>query len=263
MDDTDLDAWPGVFDGYDAIVLVANSEEALATDMHGFWPGKTLFVFFNDARRVLKPGFDHDAILVLRSGRQGPSVIRRGRLGPVVGHFAPGRLKSILNLVVDGTERRTDLASQADHAIVPMDLTAYFAGRYTGGKIPSSGYALAVWLSDVCHGRQVVLCGFNALRSESWKVFDIHDWGFEQTSLRLLKKQGRVAFNPDPSVQPGAIQALQAQYPDVGLADLVAMHAEVLSERLEHTNGFVDRLWSVTRFSRLLRTLLQFGRSRP
>ena len=87
-DDTGTDFWRSLLSTYETIVLVANSEEALAVDLGAGWPSGTLFVFFNDARRVVAERFDRDALLVLRSGREGPSVIRRNRLGPVAACFA-------------------------------------------------------------------------------------------------------------------------------------------------------------------------------
>jgi hypothetical protein len=258
-DITDFPDLHRMLSAYETVVLVANSEQAQGSGFERRWPGRTLYIFFNDARRVLQPGFDHDAVLVLRSGKEGPSVIRRHRLDAVARQFAAGRLKAIVNLVVDTTEQATDLAEQGGRPIQLLDLTAYFAKRYTGGKIPSSGYALALWLSDQRQA-PVVLCGFNALRSENWKVFDIHDWAFEQTSLRLAERSGRVAFEPNTHARPTALEALEAQHPNTNRTDLLAVHAETLAGRLEHTNLFVDRLWSVTRVNRFLRTLLRFGR---
>lgn len=259
-DITDFSDLRSVVATYETVVLLANSEEAQQSGFERRWPGRTLYIFFNDARRVLKPGFDHDSVLVLRSGRDGPSVIRRHRLDAITGQFAAGRLKAIVNLVVDATEQATDLAEHEGRPIQLLDLTNYFTKRYTGGKIPSSGYALAVWLSDQRRQGPVVLCGFNALRSENWKVFDIHDWAFEQTSLRLAERRGRVMFEPNMLARPTAVEALEAQHPDIGRTDLLAVHAETLTGRLEHTNLFVDRLWSVTRINRFFRRLLRFGR---
>lgn len=259
-DDTGTEFWRSLLSTYETIVLVANSEEALAVDLGARWPSGTLFVFFNDARRVVAERFDRDALLVLRSGREGPSVIRRNRLGPVAACFAPGRLKGILNLVVAETEAPASLSEHEGCPVVPLDLTGYFADRYTGGKIASSGYAMAVWISAMLPDARVVLCGFNALRSENWKVFDIHDWAFEQTALRLATRLGAVEIEGTPRAGPDAVSALQAQFPGADLSALLAVHAEVLAERLEHTNRFVDKLWSLTRFSRLGRKLLTFWR---
>lgn len=243
---------------YDRVVLVANSESAVTVPEQ---PGRrTLHVFFNDARKVLAESFDGDAALVLRSGRSGPSVIRQGILQAVAGRFTAKALKALVNLQADPSEAPAGLAAHGDLPIEPLDLSGYFGRRYPGGKLPSSGYAMAVWLAESAPGIGIVLSGFDSLRSESWKVFHVHDWAFEQTALRLLGRQGRLSFHPDAPPGMGSADALQAQFPNVPVSEILAVQVGVLSERLEHTNQFVDRLWSATRLSRFARKLLQFGR---
>ena len=87
-----------IFAGHGAIVLVANSEDAEIERLSATLPADTLFVFFNKADRVLSKPFARDSVLVLRSGRKGPSVVLKKDLDETVALFAPGRLKHIVQL---------------------------------------------------------------------------------------------------------------------------------------------------------------------
>lgn len=222
---------------------------------------KTIFIFFNDARRVLPAGFDGDSVLVLRSGKTEPSVVRRGRLPAITRSFAPQRLKAIIDLRVNEAEAQIRTDVHAAWRITFLDLAAYFSERYPAGKIASSGYAMAVWLHESFPEKAITLRGFNALRSQSWKVFDIHDWIFEQCALRLMAASGSLRVEGTTPAQPTAMAALQAQFPRSGLPELLSVQAAVLSDRLEHANGFIDQLWSATKFSRFLRRCLRWRRS--
>ncbi|MGO8565350.1 hypothetical protein ACC743_38945, partial [Rhizobium ruizarguesonis] len=41
---------------------------------------------------------------------------------------------------------------------------------------------------------KILLDGFSAKRSEKWKVFDVHDWTFEQIFLRLFARMGSISM---------------------------------------------------------------------
>jgi hypothetical protein len=256
-DDGDHDAWRAFFAAYDEVVLVANSEEAKSAGFDSLRSPKTLFIFFNDARRVIADRFDNDAVLVLRSGLAGPSVVRRKRLASVRDRFAAGRLKLMINMRTHAAERLMDPPSIDGFDVRTLDLSAYFLKRYTAGKNPSSGYALAVWLIENDMTRKVVLNGFSSLRSEQWRVFDSHDWALEQTALRLLERSGALRTVGTHEKRAGSIDALAAQFPDIDRVTLLSVFAEVGARRLEHSDLFIDRLWAATRVPRFFQRLLR------
>ncbi|WP_331688098.1 3-deoxy-manno-octulosonate cytidylyltransferase [Consotaella aegiceratis] len=245
---------------YSAIVVVANSEAAELTELRRALPQNTLFIFFNEASRVLAEPFDGSAVLVARSGVRGPAVVRKGKMDKILARFAPGALDRVVDLRVAEIETFVPAEGFKFPAVEFLDLVAHFSALYPGGKTPSSGYAMAAWIASLGLDCDLVLCGFTARRSDKWKVFDVHDWAFEQVALRLFERKGLARFHPPAQLRPTPVEALERQFPDLQRRDILSLGYEVLSQRIEHTNLFIDRLWSLTRFSRLVRRGLQIFR---
>jgi hypothetical protein len=136
-----------------------------------------------------------------------------------------------------------------------LDLAGYFADFYPADHLPSSGFALAVWLCELNLGRKIVLAGFSAKRSYRWKMFDVHDWTFEQVVQRLLVRSGRLTIANAST--PHAYAAVTKRFPDMSAADISLAAAEILSERLENANKEIDWLISVTKVNRSIENLIR------
>lgn len=242
--------WQRFLSDYSTIALVANSEAADLEGLRATLPADTLYVFFNKAERVIDGQFDRDSVLVARSGRKGPSIVLKNELEEMAGLFAPGALKLVVQLRTADIETLLDAGRFGAHKMVDLDLRSFFATTYPAHKTPSSGYAMAVWFHGQRPDCQLVLSGFTSFRSNKWVVFDSHAWTYEQLVLRMLVRQGRLDQRPALASAGQTVQALKAQFPDVPDGELLLTAFEVLGDRLEHTNVFLDRLWSMTRFSR-------------
>jgi hypothetical protein len=246
---TTADDWRTLFAPYSAIVLVANSDSVDIDALRASLPGEALFVFFNRVYKVLDRVFDGNTLLVVRSTVGGPNlVVRRRELADVVGYFASDRFLGIMSLRASSQEKVTPSSDFGGVPTGQLDLAEYFADFYPPDHLPTTGFALAVWLCELDLGREIVLAGFSGKRSDRWKMFHVHDWTFEQVVQRLLVRSGRLMTAP--AATPHAYGALMKRFPYMSSADISLAAAEILSERLENTNKEIDRLISATRVGR-------------
>jgi hypothetical protein len=253
------ESWRDLLERFSHIVLVANSDAVDLPKLRSELPGTALFVFFNKVYKVLDEPFSGSALLVARSGTMGANIIHRREVDDVLKFFPGPDFLGIMNLRVNDDER---LSRAADFNGAPaghVDLADFFTDFYPAGRLPTSGFALALWLSDLKLSGTVLLCGFTARRSEKWKVFSVHDWTFEQVFLRLFSRLGKITIQGGAETSPYA--ALARRFPDVPPAEIALVAAEVLSERLENANNQIDRLMSVTKVLRSLDNF--FRRLRP
>ena len=126
---------------------------------------------------------------------------------------------------------------------------------YSPDHLPSTGFALAIWLCELNLGREIVLAGFSGKRSDRWKMFNVHDWTFEQVVQRLLSRSDRLRIAP--AATPHAYAALMKRFPDMSASDISLAAAEVLSERVESANIEIDKLISVTKVGRSLENFIR------
>jgi hypothetical protein len=239
------ESWRTLLERFSHIVLVANSDAVDLPKLRQDIPETALFVFFNKVYKVLDEPFRGHALLVARSGTMGANIVHRREVDDVLKFFPGPDFLGIMNLRVNEEER---LSRAADFNGAPaghVDLASFFTDFYPAGKLPTSGFALALWLSDLRLPGTIMLCGFSARRSEKWKVFDVHDWTFEQVFLRLFARLGKIVIQGGAEISPYA--ALAKRFPDVPPAEIALVAAEVLSERLENANNQIDRLMSITK----------------
>jgi hypothetical protein len=247
------DDWRSLFATYPAIVLVANSDSVDIDALRASLPKEALFVFFNSVFKVLDRPFDGNALLVARSGAGGANIVRRREVGDVVGYFASDRFLGIISVRASSHEK---LAIASDFGGVPTgQLAGYFADFYPPDHLPSTGFALAVWLCELELGQQIVLAGFSGRRSYRLKMFDGHDWTFEQIVQRLLVRSSRLIIAS--AATPHAYAALAKRFPDMSAADISLAAAEILSERLESANKEIDRLIWVTKVNRSIQKFIR------
>jgi hypothetical protein len=237
--------WKDFFSQFDTIVLVANSEEQQVCDLSPGATNHTLFVFFNKVDRVLEQPLHANAILVARSNQAGSELVYRGILDDMIGLLPAPFFRGVINLRTVAFERLNEPDEFGGIAAGFMDLAPFCASFYPARHTASSGFALAVWLCKHVPTAKIRLTGFSALRGPRWKLFHIHDWTFEQTTLLLLKTTGRIGDatnererNPYPS--------LVALFPELNVEDATSCAIQVLSQRLEKANQQIDQLLSIT-----------------
>jgi hypothetical protein len=248
--------WAAFFADYADIVLVANSDDVdMAALVSRFGPG-ALFVFFNKVYKVLDAPFAGAALLVARSSAAGANIVYRREVETVVGYFAPPGFAGILNLKAADSERFSPASDFGGTPAGFLDLSAHFSGFYPDDRIPTSGFALAVWLAEQRLPARIFLAGFTGKRSQAWKLFRVHDWIFEQIVQRLLLQAGRLGAIGG-SAPGGDLARITARFPEIAAGDVVVAAADILAERLDEADIAIDGLLSVTRFQRSLRRLLQ------
>ncbi|KQT59668.1 MULTISPECIES: hypothetical protein [unclassified Aureimonas] len=253
---TGLGGWSAFFGAFDDIVLVANSDAVDIADLDRRFGEKTLFVFFNKVYKVLDQAFVRPSILVARSSEAGANIVYRREVEDVVRLLAEPGFRGILNLRVAPVERFSERREFGERAVGFLDLADHFADFYSARHVPSSGFALAVWLTEQGLSSRVHLAGFTAKRSTQWKVFHVHDWTTEQIVQRLLLRAGKLhAVGGGADALP--LDRIARRFPGIDASDVSLVAADVLSERLEQANVAIDRLFSLTRFPARIDTLLR------
>lgn len=249
------DDWRSLFASYSVIALVANSEEVDIDALCASLPGDALFVFFNKVYKILDRPFDGNALLAIRSGTGGPNILSHNEVGHVTSYFPSDRFLGIMCLRASSVEKVTPASAFGYVPTGHLDLADYFMDFYPSDHLPSTGFALAVWLCELDLGPKILLAGFSARRSERWKIFDIHDWTFEQVVQRLLVRNGRLTLAN--TARQHSYAALMERFPDIPATDISLAAAEILSERLENVNAEVDKLISATSVNRLVENFIR------
>lgn len=240
--------WRALFSGFSHIVLVANSDQVDIKELQAAYPKTALFVFFNRVYKVLSEPFDGHALLVSRAQPKGANIVYRQEVAGVVRLFVAKTFLGIMNIRLAPTERLNDASDFPGTTTGHLDMTGFCSDFYPEDKIPTSGFAMALWLVDQQVPGQVVLAGFSAKRSEKWRVVAVHDWTFEQIFLRLFARIGKLSMHG--GVARNSYAAIAARFPDLPPAEISATIAEVLSSRLGQTDAQVDKLISLTNILR-------------
>lgn len=238
--------WPAFFGAFEDIVLVANSDAVDMSDLNARFDEKTLFVFFNKVYKVLDQAFERTSILVARSSEAGANIVYRREVEDVVKLLAAPGFRGILNLRVAPAEAFSPPEAFGRRAVGFLDLAGHFDDFYSARHVPSSGFALAVWLTEQGLSSRIHLAGFTAKRSTAWKVFHVHDWTTEQIVQRLLLRAGKLQA-VGGGAQAIPLDRIAERFPGIEASDVSLVAADVLSERLEQANVAIDRLFSLTR----------------
>lgn len=236
--------WRALFAGYSTIVLVANSDVVDIAELRAQYPTDTLFVFFNKVYKVLNAPFPEHALLVSRGSSRGANIVYRREVGDVVRFFPKDRFLGILNIRLNAEEKFNTATDFENTPTGHLDLTGFCSDLYPEDKVPTSGFAIALWLSDLKLPGTIVLAGFSARRSQQWKVVSVHDWSFEQVFLRLFARMGKISIHG--GVSKNAYAALSRRFPDIPSSEISLAIADVLSERLGNANAEIDKLISLT-----------------
>lgn len=236
--------WRGILAGFSHIVLVANSDAVDIASLQSQFPPTTLFVFFNKVYKVLNRPFHGHSLLISRGQPRGANIVYRGEVGEVVKFFPKEFFLGIMNIRLGPEEKLNPAADFQGAPTGHLDLVGFCSDFYTEGKTPTSGFAMALWLSDLKLPGTIVLAGFSARRTQKWRVVSAHDWSFEQTFLRLFARLGKISIHGGVSVNPYV--RLAERFTEVPPAEIALAAAEVLSERLGNADAEIDKLISLT-----------------
>ncbi|QJP12309.1 3-deoxy-manno-octulosonate cytidylyltransferase [Starkeya sp. ORNL1] len=252
---TTTEQWRDLFSAFTHIILVANSDDVNVNELRKYYPDTALFVFFNKVYKILDRQFTGHSLLISRGQPQGANIVYRQEVADVVKLFLPERFLGILNLRLATNEK---LNTSSDYLGTPtghLDLVGFCADFYPDDKVPTSGFAMALWLVDQKLPPEIVLAGFSANRSDKWRAVNVHDWTFEQIFLRLFARVGKLAIHG--GIAGGSYSSLTSRFPELPAAEISATMAEVLSSRLSQTDTRVDKLISLTN---VLRAIDEFFR---
>ncbi|OEC95170.1 3-deoxy-manno-octulosonate cytidylyltransferase [Rhizobium sp. YK2] len=238
------DEWRAILMGFSHIVLVANSDAVDISSLQAQFPETALFVFFNKVYKVLDRPFHGHSLLISRGQPRGANIVYRGEVGEVIKFFPKEYFLGIMNIRL-GPEEKLNPATDFQGAPTGhLDLVGFCSDFYKEGKTPTSGFAMALWLSDLKLPGKIVLAGFSARRSQKWRVVSAHDWSFEQTFLRLFARLGKITIHGGVALNPYI--SLAQRFTEVPPAEIALAAAEVLSERLGNTDAEIDKLISLT-----------------
>ena len=235
---TELASWLASFD---RIALVANSSEASPQQLTAL-PDGTLFVFFNRVFKILERPFTRPCVLMVRCADPEPNLVYRREQDTVLSLLDGGSFNGVIQLRAASHERFAGSDAFGAAPVARLDLVEEFQRTYPARSVPTSGYALAVWLLSYVPDTTVELCGFSARRMDRYKLFDAHDWTFEQIVLRTLHANGRLRHYQAASDDWPLAQALGQVSPNLPIDPAIV--AATLAERLRGTNVLVDRIWS-------------------
>ncbi|WP_152048422.1 3-deoxy-manno-octulosonate cytidylyltransferase [Aureimonas psammosilenae] len=251
------------FAGFDSIVLVANSRDAASVLTAPGFGARPLFVFFNRVYRILDQPAVRDCILISRSSPVGASLVYRRELDDVMSLVQGPRFHGILNVRARDKEMLSPVEDFKGHPIGFLDLVDLARRFYPAGRrMPSTGFAFALWLAQQKLPIPIHLAGFSGVREAQWRVFDAHDWTWEQIVLNIMfKKKLLHPFLTGEYFDRWPVEALTAEFPDITPAEFSITSNEVLSHRLSGTNRVIDHIYSALRFQLAIRDLMR--RLRP
>jgi hypothetical protein len=252
---TEMQGWRAIFAAFSHIILVANSDVVNVADLQKSYPSDTLFVFFNKVYKVLDRPFLGHALLISRGSPRGANIVYRREVGDVVKFFSQDYFLGIMNIRLNAAEKLNTAADFENTPTGHLDLSGFCGDFYPEDKLPTSGFAIALWLSDLKLPGKIVLAGFSARRSRRWRVVSVHDWNFEQVFLRLFTRIGKISVHG--GVSNNAYAALARRFPEIPSPDISMAIADVLSERLGNANAEIDKLISLTNFIREIDNFLR------
>lgn len=236
------------FAAFPVVVLVANSDAIDLPRLQAAYGPDALFIFFNKVYKVLDRPFEDSCLLVARSGPAGANIVYRREVADVLRLVNGPRFRGVLNIRGGTREAFSDRAAFGLDRVGHLDLAPTVADFYPSTHVPTSGFALALFLAERCPASRVALAGFTARRSTRWKLFEDHDWTFEQIVLRLLFRTGRLEVAPgSPGASNSPFAAIAGRLEGVSAADVGLVANEVLAERLAMANSAIDRLLRLTR----------------
>lgn len=254
-------AFEALLERYGTIALVANSESVNIDTIVNALPSNTLFVFFTGCAKVLSAPFPRDAVLCHRMVAGGKRFFKSQRHFDSARSFFPQGVKAEVGILAEKvgiddsrplSPRRSDLVPY----IIDFDYT--FDNFYPAGRMPTTGFALALWLIESRPDTKVVLCGFTGVAGTKFNMYAEHDWTFEQTVLSLFAKNKRIVRlqESDTATSQDWLSNVSRQFPEFNQGEIALAAAQVLGNRFTGLERRVSKLWDLTKWQRQIKRVI-------
>ena len=244
--------------GYEKVALIANSEAVDIKAIQAGLPEKTLYVFFTGCAKVLHRPFTGDAVLCHRLVGDGSKFLKSQKHFDRAHSLLANGLKAEIGVLA--SRRMTDgapsITSPRQSPLVghTLDFDYDFGTLYPQGRMPTTGFAIAIWLIEKIPHANIVLCGFTGVAGLQFDMYTEHDWTFEQIMLELFVKKGRISrFGEGLDTAAGSFSRIQARFPEFGEAAIALVATNVLANRYTGMERQVAKLWSSTKLERRIR----------
>ncbi|MCA1441495.1 hypothetical protein I6F07_14970 [Ensifer sp. IC4062] len=259
MEAKDVEA---ILSEYEALALIANSESVDIDAVVRALPERTLYVFFNGCAKVLARPFEKDAILCQRLISNGTRFLTSQKHVDRARALFSQPLKAEVGVLAErgAPEGAPHLAPLRKSALVQytLDFDCEFGSLYTVGRMPTTGFAVALWLLEKAPHANVFLCGFTGAAGPRFDIIVEHDWTFEQIMLRCFVKRGRIQFFEESVGKPaGALERVCAHFPDLSEATIALIASNVLANRHTSVERQVAKLWATTKLQRRIRAFFK------
>ncbi len=252
---------------YEAIALIANSESLVIDSVAAALPQNTLYVFFTGCAKVLSKPFPEDSILCHRLVAGGARFLKSRKHFESAYNFFPQGLKAEVGIIADKAKATpSPLPASRASPIIPLviDFDYIFHGLYPAGRMPTTGFALALALLDLRPEAKVYLCGFTGVPGTEFNMYSEHDWTFEQTILHLFAKAGRIIqlHESDVAASQNWLTAVSNRFPEFAHGEIAMMASQVIGNRLTGTERRVAKLWDQTKWQRKIKAYFKRFRIR-
>ncbi|OLP58415.1 hypothetical protein BJF93_16155 [Xaviernesmea oryzae] len=253
---------PEMLRAYDAVALIANSESVVIDEIVAALPARTLYVFFTGCAKVLNGPFPHDAILCHRLVAGGTRFLKSQKHFDRAHSFFPQGLKAEVGLLAERGAASDAVTRQAPRASAlvaeTIDFDHVFAGFYPEGRMPTTGFALALWLIEAMPQARIYLCGFTGVAGAQFNMYVEHDWTFEQTLLSLFEQSGRLSrLGQGAGLSTDSFARIHSRFPEFGEGKIALAAAQSLANRFTGMERQMAKLWAMTKMRRNIRAFFK------
>ncbi|MBW9066409.1 hypothetical protein JNB71_24190 [Rhizobium herbae] len=243
---------------YEMVALIANSESVDIDVITSTLPEKTLYVFFTGCAKVLSRPFEKDAVLCHRLVAGGTRFLKSQKHFDKAYSLFKRHLKAEIGVIADRgvPEGSPGLAAPRKSTLMPqtLDFDHTFGPLYPVDRMPTTGFAIAVWLAEKIPHANICLCGFTGTAGLQFSMYTEHDWTFEQITLQLFVKKGRIRrFEEQLSEPAGSFARIHNRFPEFSEATIALVATNVLASRFTGMERQVAKLWSKTKLERRIR----------
>lgn len=247
-----------ILSNYEMVALIANSESVDIDKIARALPEKTLYVFFTGCAKVLAQPFGRDAVLCHRLVAGGTKFLKSQKHFDKAYSLFKNSLKAEIGVIAERSlaQGAAALSAPRTSELVPytLDFDYTFGPLYPADRSPTTGFALAMWLTERAPGANVCLCGFTGVAGLQFNMYTGHDWTFEQIMLQLFVKKGRIRRFEDSLNEPaGTFARIHERFPEFSEATIALVATNVLANRYTGMERQVAKLWSKTKIERRIR----------
>ncbi|WP_081158002.1 hypothetical protein [Ensifer aridi] len=247
---------------YEMVALIANSEGVDVEAVSRGLPERTLYIFFTGCAKVLARPFDKDAILCHRLVSGGTRFQKsKKHFDKAYALFSRPPRAEIGVLADRGVPEGTPgMTAPRRSALVPytLDFDYVFGSLYPVGRMPTTGFAVALWLLERASHANVCLCGFTGVAGMQFNMHVEHDWTFEQIMLRCFVNRGRLRFFEEGVSGPaGTLERICRHFPELNESTIALIASNVLANRYTGMERQVARLWASTKLERRIRAFFK------